>query len=228
MSAFAGFPRDLPAFLTELAANNSKGWFDANRARYEASYRDPARAFVEAMEAALSALGPGFNADPRPHGSILRINRDIRFSKDKTPYNAYLRLLFWQGPGKPRESTGLFFGLAPGELFVGGGIYGFGPEQLKRYRAALANPAKARALEQAIARVDTKGHTLGEPHLKRVPKEIDPDHPQANLFLYKGLYAGVHMGVEDWLFTPACVERVMEGFAAVRPLQAWLAETVTP
>lgn len=228
MTGFAGFPADLIAFLEDLSANNSKDWFAANRDRYEASYRAPARAFVQAMAEPLAGLGAGYNADPGNNGSILRIHRDTRFAKDKAPYNAYLRIIFWQGAGKSKESTGLFFGLAPGEIFVGGGMHGFGPVQLERYRAALANPAKARALQEAIASVEAAGHALNEPHLKRLPKEIDPDHPQANLFKYKGLFAGIHCGIEPWLFTPDCIAKVIEHFASVRPLQAWLAETVAP
>lgn len=228
MSSFAGFPTDLPDFLVDLGKNNTKEWFADNRDRYEGSYVGPARAFVEAMADPLRSLGADFNADPRNNGSILRIHRDTRFSKDKAPYHTYLRIIFWQGSGKSRDSTGMFFGLDPDGVFVGGGMHGFGPEQLSRYRAALDQPAKARALEAAIDEIQAGGHTLGEPHLKRVPKEVSADHPHTELFKYKGLYAGIHSKVEPWLFSADVVDQVTAHFRTVRPLQAWLAEVVTP
>ncbi len=228
MSSFPGFPTDLPKFLTDLGRNNTKEWFAANRDRYEASYREPARAFVEAMAEPLSQMGANFNADPGNNGSILRIHRDTRFSKDKAPYQTYLRVIFWQGSGKSRESTGLFFGLDADGIFIGGGMHGFGPEQLSRYRAALNQPAKARALEAAINDVKADGHTLGEPHLKRVPKDVPVDHPHAELFKYKGLHAGIHTTLEPWLYSPAVLDRITAQFRTVRPLQAWLADVVTP
>lgn len=228
MSGFAGFPTDLPEFLSDLGKNNSKDWFAANRDRYEASYLGPAKAFVEAMAEPLAEFGSSFNADPRNNGSILRIHRDTRFSKDKSPYHTYLRIIFWQGSGKSRESTGLFFGIDSEGVFVGGGMHGFGPEQLSRYRSALDQPAKARALEAAINEAQACGHSLGEPHLKRVPKEVSANHLHAELFKYKGLYAGAHSAIEPWLFSSDIVETVMTHFRAARPLQAWLAEVVTP
>ena len=106
-------------------------------------------------------------------------------------------------------------------------MHGFGPDQLARYRAALNNPAKARALEAAIDRVQDQGHVIGDPHLKRIPKEVSPEHPQANLFLYKGLYGGIHSKLEQWLYSRELVETVSNRFRTIRPLQAWLAENVT-
>ncbi|MEM1401240.1 MAG: DUF2461 domain-containing protein [Pseudomonadota bacterium] len=227
MSTFQGFPKDTVAFITELAANNSKDWFEANRDRYEESYREPARAFVEAMAEPLATLSPELNADPRNNGSILRIHRDVRFSKDKSPYHTYLRIIFWQGAGKSKGKSGLYFGISPGELFLGGGMHGFDPEQLKRYRSALENPAKSEALQKAIQKVKKAGHTLGEPHLKKIPNTIPADHPAPDLFRYKGLYAGIHSSLEPWLHGPEISDKVMDRFKTVRPLQAWLAAHVT-
>lgn len=85
MSPFDGFGPDTVIFLSELSANNNKAWFDSHRSEYETSYIAPAKAFVGAVGAGLQAIAPGIHAEPKVNGSIFRINRDIRFSRDKTP-----------------------------------------------------------------------------------------------------------------------------------------------
>src|SRR5918998_456518 len=114
------FPRATLDFLTDLRANNSREWFDANRARYERDLVAPAKAFVTAAAPLLDRLAPGISAEPRVLGSIFRINRDTRFSPDKRPYKAHLDLWFWHGR-RSDAASGLFLRLTPDELSVGAG-----------------------------------------------------------------------------------------------------------
>ena len=127
---FEDFSRELPTFLGDLTANNSKKWFDAHRKDYEALYVEPAKAFVEAMGPALQKLSPGVRAEPRVNGSLMRINRDTRFSKDKTPYKTTLDLMFTEGEGKMRLCPGFYFRISADELGMGAGMHGFDPDRL--------------------------------------------------------------------------------------------------
>jgi uncharacterized protein (TIGR02453 family) len=106
---FEGFPPEGLAFLAGLAEHNEKAWFDAHRAEYERGLLEPARDFVDAIGPELEAVHPGIHADPRVNGSIMRINRDTRFSKDKRPYKTHLDLWFWEGEGPSRMRPGFGF-----------------------------------------------------------------------------------------------------------------------
>src|SRR5690242_20353650 len=107
-STFAGFPPQTVHFLDELHHNNSREWMHAHKAEYEAFFMQPARALVQAIGERLDELGPGLHAEPKVFGSIMTINRDIRFSKDKSPYKTQLDLWFWHGDGPSRERPGYF------------------------------------------------------------------------------------------------------------------------
>jgi uncharacterized protein (TIGR02453 family) len=111
--SFEGFRAELIEFLSELGRNNNREWFQAHRQECESYLAQPARTFVRAMGDCLKELGSGIHAEPRIRGSIFAINRDIRFSSDKTPYKPYLDLWFWQGDGPSRERQGIFFGSPP-------------------------------------------------------------------------------------------------------------------
>src|SRR6185503_15233546 len=137
--AFSGFAPELIDFLGQLRANNNRDWFQAHREAYERYYVDAAREFVVAIGPRLAELGEGIHAEPKVRGSIFAINRDIRFSPDKTPYKAYLDLWFWQGDGPSRERPGYFMRLDAEHLTLGAGMHMFGDAALAAYRAALRN-----------------------------------------------------------------------------------------
>ena len=118
------FPAETLAFLTDLRTHNEKAWFDANRARYESGFIEPAKAFVEAIGPELSDLVPRIHAEPSVGGSIFRINRDIRFSSDKRPYKDHLDFWFWEGDRKAAASA-LFLRVWPDGVVVGVGAHGF-------------------------------------------------------------------------------------------------------
>src|SRR5690242_9527174 len=103
---FQGFPKGTVQFLSALRKNNDKAWFDAHRADYEDCYVEPAKAFVAAIAPRLEKLDPRIQAEPKVNGSILRINRDVRFAKDKSPYKDHLDLWFWSGEEKGWETSG--------------------------------------------------------------------------------------------------------------------------
>ncbi len=223
MAAFNGFPRVTIVFLADLEANNEKAWFEAHRADYERFYVDPALALVEALAPVAAALKPPHKAEARLNGSLRRIHRDVRFSKDKTPYNPQIHLIFWTG-SHPNRSAGIHLVLGPRGLGYGSGHWAFEPDALARYRAALGDPKKRKALEVALEKAAAIGCTLGEPALKTVPKGFDGQAPGAGLLRHKGLVARTwgNEVLDDRLFTPECTAWCAGIMTALAPLDAWI------
>lgn len=136
-STFAGFSPKLLSFLSELEKNNNKPWFDKHRKDYESLYVEPAKEFVAAMGSQLKRISADLHAEARINGSILRINRDVRFSKDKSPYRASLQIMFPEGPEFDRHRPAFLFRLTAHSLELGAGLCGFDKDHLHRYRAAV-------------------------------------------------------------------------------------------
>ncbi|HZS39005.1 MAG TPA: TIGR02453 family protein, partial [Polyangia bacterium] len=117
------FTPDLFRFLRELAANNNREWFNDNKQRYEQSVRDPFLRFVGDLAPRLKKISPRFVADPKPvGGSMMRIYRDTRFAKDKSPYKTAVMAHFWHDKGKEGATPAFFMRVQPGDSSVGGGI----------------------------------------------------------------------------------------------------------
>jgi uncharacterized protein (TIGR02453 family) len=218
MTSFGGFQPQLLEFLANLRANNSREWFSAHRADYERYVLEPTREFVTAIGACLVALGGDIHAEPKVHGSIFAINRDTRFSPDKTPYKTHLDLWFWQGEGPSRERPGYFFRLLPEKLILGAGMHAFSDRIQERYRAAVLGPHGGRLEHLAVPNIG--GRTY-----KRVPAGLPADHPRADWLRHSGLYG--ELGFEpppEELFSPALPAWCTRQFERVMPLQQWLLE----
>ena len=164
--------RDLFRFLRELRRHNNREWFTEHKDEYIALVRDPLCDFVAAVAPGLKAISTHIVADPRPSGgSLLRIYRDTRFSRDKTPYKTNAALSFRLAPRRQIESPGFYLHLEPGMVFMGGGMWHPSADALRVIRDAIVrNP---RAWRQARR----SGLSHGEESLKRAPRGIDPDHP---------------------------------------------------
>ena len=217
--AFAGFSPEALSFLSELGRNNRREWFQAHRDEYEALLLEPARDFVEAMG---DELGPDINADPRVGGSIFRIARDTRFSRDKRPYKDHLDLWFWHGAGPSRERPGFWFRLTPTQLVLGAGMHRFERGVLDRYRDAVVDPDRGPALSRAVAKVEKTGAEVGGRHYKRVPAGYDKDYERADLLLHQGLYAGLELGVPAETRTPKFPRFCAARYRTLRPVLDWL------
>ncbi len=117
-------PPTLFEFLRELRANNERSWFEINKDRYRSNVRDPMLAFIADFAEPLSEISPHFVADPRPKGgSLFRIHRDIRFSRDKSPYKSNAGAHFRHAAGKGAHAPGFYLHLEPGNCFAGCGIW---------------------------------------------------------------------------------------------------------
>lgn len=220
---FNGFSRELPKFLTALAKNNKREWFDAHRSEYQQVYAEPAKDFAAAIGGPLGRMAKGTLSEPRVNGSIWRINRDTRFSKDKTPYKAHLSMVFPHGPTFDRKRPAFYFRLNGKSLFLGAGAWDFDPAMLKKYRNAAADSKRGGALAKAISGVEKAGDwTLGKPYYKQVPRGFDKELPTAWLLKYKGVHMGTEMGMPPELFSPGAVDFVVGKYREVRPFHAWL------
>jgi uncharacterized protein (TIGR02453 family) len=220
--AFEGFSKETVRFLAGLRAHNEKAWFDAHRADYEACYLAPAQAFVEALEPRLRKIEPDVKAEPRVNGSIMRVNRDIRFSKDKSPYKDHMDLWFWTGDRKGWDSSGFFFRLTPDRLLLGAGMHGFQPPALARYREAVLDPKHGAALARVVAALRKAGYDVGTEAYKKVPSGVAADHPRAALLKHSGLHAGWEGKHPRELGTPKFVDFVSACFKAIAPIHRWL------
>ncbi len=159
-------------FLKELAAHNDRDWFQAHKARYLEEVRDPLLRFVEDFGPRLAGISKNLLADPRPvGGSLFRIHRDTRFSKDKRPYKTHAGLSFRHRDGRDVHGPVFYLHLEPGQVFMAAGIWHPDAEALGRVRAAIA----AQPLRWKRARA--VGLDDGDERLRRPPRGYHPEHP---------------------------------------------------
>jgi len=169
----AYFTSESFAFLRELSENNNRDWFAANKKRYESEVRDPALRFISDFGPRLNRIAPHLVADPRPvGGSMFRIYRDTRFSRDKSPYKTHLGIHFFHEKAKAAASVpGFYLHISPEENFAGAGIWHPDPQSLAKIRQAIANGSSEwKAIRKS--KVPIEGGSL-----KRPPRGFAADHP---------------------------------------------------
>ncbi len=223
---FPGFSRELFKFLSELAKNNNREWFSANKERYRSHVAGPVCEFVSAIGPHLHKVSNCFVADPRPHGgSMFRIYKDTRFSKDKRPYKEHVGCHLRHRAGKDAHAPGFYVHLAPDEVFFGAGIWKAGNPELHKIRTAIVRHpdrwkkvVKNRALVKRFGGVDGDG-------LKRPPRGFDPDHPHIEDLKRKTFF--VLQSVDPSLaLTPKFIGEVGKAFAAAGPLVKFITEAL--
>jgi uncharacterized protein (TIGR02453 family) len=164
--------RDIFAFLAELRRHNNREWFNENKDRYLADVRDPMLALIASLAPGLARISRHISVDPRPSGgSLMRIYRDTRFSRDKTPYKTNVGIHFGLKAPRDFEAPGYYLHLEPGSVFMGAGLWHPGADALRAIRTAIVKDP--RGWKQA-SRVGLSDH---EASLKRPPRGFDPDHP---------------------------------------------------
>lgn len=204
---FDGFPRDGVAFLQEIVDNNSKQWFATHKARFKKNLEQPAKDFAVAME---DELGQEWT------GKVFRFYRDLRFSKDKTPYNTHMRIGF-TAEGEPS----LFFSLEPTQLILGSGLFELSKEALERYRQAVQDE-RGEQLESLLAFYEKKGYRLDEPELKRVPRGCPKDHPRADLLRRKSLALWLDKPVPKAIHGSKALAHCLGVYQELTDFRAWL------
>jgi uncharacterized protein (TIGR02453 family) len=176
-SGEAYFTPALFDFLRRLKKNNNRDWYLKNKARYESDVRDPALRFVDALAPRLRKISPHLVADSRPvGGSMFRINRDIRFSIDKSPYKTNVGMSFGHDLGRQGPAPGLYLHLEPGTSFGGGGVHMPDGPTLTKIRDAIVADASGWKRIVNNPRSKSAVANMGE-SLKRAPQGYDPNHP---------------------------------------------------
>jgi len=217
------FTEDFLSFFVELEQSNHKQWFDANRRRYEQSVKRPFLDFVAEMLRRIQALDPSLAIDPRD--CVLRINRDIRFSKDKSPYNLYCTAFLSPAGRKDKSQPGLFFRLGAREAGMLAGCYRPSTEQLERIRHAIeADPEGFRRLlgQEPLRRLF--GELQGQ-RLKRIPPRWREAFAQEERIANKQLYLLAERDAA-WILTDRLADELLEYWHAARPLNSFLSRAM--
>ena len=224
---FAGFPRGGLEFLAGLAADNSRSFFDTHRRSYERDMRAPMRLFVTDVAALLrSTVAPAIQAEPTVGKSLFRINRDTRFSKDKTPYHPWMDAIWWEGHAEARRSPAFIFRLASDYLVVGTGIMGLQDGQLDRYRRAVADDTEGNSLQAALADL-AEAHPDAEltaPTRKRVPAPYPDDHPRRDLLRLDTLHASRTLPLPADVSSGEFADWTADQLRLFAPVHRWLVD----
>jgi uncharacterized protein (TIGR02453 family) len=200
--AFSGWPEEALDFYDGLEADNSKSYWTEHKATYDQKIFRPMADLTEELAAEFG--------EPK----IFRPYRDVRFSADKSPYKTHL--------GATIGHSG-YVQLSAEGLGAGAGMWEMNPEQLARYREAVAHDGTGADLEQVIATIEKAGITVqGHGVLKSAPRGYPADHPRVALLRYKGVTAWKQWPVEPWLATAEAKDRVVSFLRTTEPLKSWL------
>ncbi len=221
-TSFSGFSRDAIDFLAELAMNNERSWFQPRKLEYERLVKAPMEAFCAALGDRFRARSIPLEADPAR--SPFRIYRDVRFSRDKSPYKTHVSASFpWTGEG---GGVGGYFHVQPGNMFVGGGMWHPDTHQLAAWRSLVDRSPEV--VHDAIddPRFVAEFGSVESERMKRPPKGFSPDHPEVALLKLKDITFGRHLSDDD-VFSPALPDTVADALEAAVPVLRLLA-TLTP
>lgn len=205
--SFGGFPEQALMFYEGLEADNSKAYWTDHKDTYDTCVAGPFRELLAALE---PEFGPG---------KLFRPYRDVRFSKDKTPYKTQAAAIV---------GGSLYVALSADGLFVGGGMYAMASDQVQRLRAAVADDLTGGQLSALLAVLAGNGWEVGGDQLVRVPKPYDATHPRAELLRHKSLIASQARQPQEWLHTSEVRDRLAAAWGELGPMVGWLEQRVGP
>jgi len=219
---FPGFPEDLFLFLQALSENNNRDWFNERKDRYYASVADPVCDFVDTMRPRLQKISTHYVADSRPHGgSMFRIYRDTRYTKDKRPYKENVGCQFRHEAGKDAHAAGFYVHIANDEIFFGGGVWTPPNTVLGKIRDAIVEqPERWKKITRNRTFMQRFGGVHGD-GLKRPPRGYDADHPYIEDLKRKTFFV-VQAGSRELATSPEFINEVTRAFKAASPLMAFL------
>lgn len=206
-------------FFTELAKNNHKEWFDKHRAEYENEVRKPFIELVETLIPGVMELEPSVLPDAKK--SLFRINRDIRFSKDKTPYNVLMKSGLSPG-GKKSELPGFYLGIGADYVHIGGGLYQLSSSALKNVRLLIAaNTDEFLSIIESDSFKKHFGELQGEQN-KRIDAKLQPVIQKTSYILNKQFYSMAKLPTSEFINESNQAGRLMEYYRAIQPLHSFL------
>ena len=225
MSGFQGLPDDFFRFFEELRTNNNRDWFNDNKARYCESVVNPVSEFIVCIAPQLKKISPHYIADPRPYrGSMFRIHRDARFSRDKSPYKTHAGVQFRHEAGRDAHAPGFYLHLDPDGLFFGGGVWKPPGPALNRIRNHIVDNARSWSRIRNAKLLQASGGIRGE-ELKRPPRGFDADHRHVNDLRKKSFYVAVDTPAKRALDT-AFVDEVAAGFRLAAPMVRFICDAL--
>lgn len=221
MSDFSGFSKDFFDFFEDLKKNNNRTWFNDNKKRYVEFVVNPISEFIVCIAPRLKKISSHYTADPRPHGgSMFRIYRDTRFSKDKTPYKTYAGIQFRHKAGKSAHAPGFYVHLATDGLYFGGGVWTPPAPHLNRIRDYIADNVRAWARVSNAKKVRDVGGIKGN-SLKRPPRGFDAEHIHIEDLKRKSFYVMTE-AEPSAAMKPEFIDEVTEAFRRAVPLNRFI------
>ncbi len=209
---FRGWPQDALDFYAGLEADNSKSFWLAHKQTYDECVKAPFLALSAEIEREFGPL------------HVFRPNRDIRFAKDKSPYKTAAAAV--------TESEGgaaYYVQISSEGLYVGSGYYHLAPDQLERYRAAVADSKTGPKLAAAVAGLRKNRYEVASREsLQRAPRGFPPDHPRADLLRMKGMHVGRSYGAPAWVHTSRALDRIVTAWRDAAAANRWLDKYVGP
>jgi uncharacterized protein (TIGR02453 family) len=215
---------ELFTFMSELAENNDRTWFEANRSRYEDTVSEPLLKFIREIEAPLESISPHIVADDRKSGgSLFRIHRDVRFSKDKSPYKTWAAVQFRHEAGKDAHAPGFYLHLQPGTVLMGAGCWHPARDALDGIRDSIAE--KTDDWFEARDAVVAAGFEFEGESLQRPPRGYSPDHPAIDDLRRKDFIAVRHLS-EATACRPDFLETYVAACSEAAPLMRFLTSAI--
>ncbi|HET8994096.1 MAG TPA: DUF2461 domain-containing protein [Rhodococcus sp. (in: high G+C Gram-positive bacteria)] len=202
---FSGFPVSALDFYEDLEADNSKAFWAAHKAVYDDCVRGPMLALLGELE------------DEFGQGKVFRPYRDVRFSKEKTPYKTHQGGYVATGPG-----VGFYVEINAAGLRIAGGFYHGSSVQLATFRSAIDDERRGTELETLVRRLTRTGYEIGGDRLKTRPRGFSADHPRIELLRHRALHAGRTDVSPPWLDSARTLDEVRGAWRAFRPLVQWL------
>mgnify|MGYP001815157627 CR=1 FL=1 len=225
MARYANFRRETLAFLEELAENNNRDWFRKNKSRYEEQVLDVALRFIQSMQDPLAEIAPHFVAHAtRTGGSLMRVYRDTRFSKNKQPYKTNVGIQFRHEQARDVHAPGYYVHIDPDEVFLGVGMWRPDSDPLRSIRERIAHQPQhwKRARSDAKFR---RHFSLGGESLSRPPRGFDKDHELIEDIKRKSFIAVKNMDRAECL-SPQFQRKVETAFKAGTPYMRFLCKAV--
>ena len=209
---FRGWPEAAIEFYACLEVDNSKAYWTAHRAVYDECVKAPFEALSAVIEKEFGPL------------RVFRPNRDIRFSKDKSPYKTSAAAVT-----ESQGGTAYYVQISATGLYAGSGYHHLQADQLQRFRDAVADNRTGPKLATAVDALRKKKYDVdARESLKRAPRGFDPEHPRGHLLRMKGIHAGRAFGDPRWLHTAAAADRIVGAWRDAAPVNRWLDRNVGP
>jgi uncharacterized protein (TIGR02453 family) len=223
MDRFEGFADSAAKFFKALTKNNDREWFQAHKAEFEEGWNAPMKLLLNEVRESIDGAFPSCDlAEPK----VFRIFRDVRFSRDKSPYKTHIGgYLPVKRAGKKATDVpmALYFHVGATELFAASGHYRMEPDSLAKFRQAVVDEKRGKEVEKLLATLKKKGYEqhVHDP-LKRVPKGFDAEHPRAELLKLRGLTVAFPDLPRDLLTSKKLVKWIADSCKTAAPLVEWI------